>query len=329
MEVVTGATGFIGAHVARALTARGGRVRCLVRPGSNRANLAGLPVEFIEGRLEDPATLKPALAGCRVLYHCAAEYRLGARRPASLYRSNVEGTRNILYAAGEAGVGRVVYTSTVGTLAPNPAGGPAHEAHFPSDEKVLVGHYKRSKYRAERVALEFAAQGLPVVIVSPSTPVGDLDRRPTPTGRMIVDFLRGRMPAYVETGLNLIDVRDVAAGHLLAAGRGEVGERYILGNRDLSLRQIFKILAAVSGRRAPTIRIPVWVALTAAWTSTAWSWSRGRDPGIPVEGVRMARKPMFFDARKAIRDLGLPQSPVEDALERAVLWFRREGYVPA
>ncbi len=269
------------------------------------------------------------MAGCDVVYHVAAEYRLGARHPASLYRSNVEGTRHLLQATGDAGVSRIVYTSTVGALVPNPAGGPADESHFPPNEQALIGHYKRSKFLAEQVALAFVKEGLPVVVVSPTAPIGELDRKPTPTGRLIVDFLRGKMPAYMNTGLNLVDVRDVAAGHLLAAERGAVGERYILGGRDLTLREILETLARLSGRPAPRLRIPAWMAMSAAVVNTAWSWSLGRDPGIPVEGVRMAMKPMSFTPARAVRELGLPQGPIEDALRRAVEWFRQHGHAPA
>ncbi len=329
MHLVTGGTGFVGAHVVRALVARGEGVRCLVRPSSDRANLEGLPVELVQGVLDDPRSLHAAMAGCEMVYHVAAEYRLGARNPASLYRSNVEGTRNLLQAAGDAGVSRIVYTSTVGALVPNPAGGPADESHFPPNGQALIGHYKRSKFLAEQVALSFVKEGLPVVVVSPSAPIGELDRKPTPTGRLIVDFLRGKMPAYMDAGLNLVDVQDVAAGHLLAAERGVVGERYILGGRDFTLREILEMLARLSGRPAPRLRIPAWVAMSAAVVNTAWSWSLGRDPGIPVEGVRMALKPMSFTPARAVRELGLPQSPIEDALGRAVEWFRQHGHVPA
>jgi len=326
--LVTGGTGFVGAHLVRALLARGDDVRCLARPGSRRDNLEGLAVEVVEGDLCDPASLDRAVAGCESLFHCAADYRLYARDPGELYRVNVEGTRRLLGAAGEAGVGTVVYTSSVGALGLEAEGRPANETTPVSLER-MIGHYKRSKFLGERVAEEMARQGLRVVIVNPSTPVGELDIKPTPTGRMIVDFLRRRMPAYVDTGLNLIDVRDVAEGHLAAAERGRSGERYILGNRNLSLREILGILGDLTGLPAPGLRLPHWVPALVAAASTALARARGGEPRVSIESVRMARYKMYFDAAKAVRELGLPQTPVENALERAVTWFRAKGYAPA
>ncbi|HWP35748.1 MAG TPA: hopanoid-associated sugar epimerase [Thermodesulfobacteriota bacterium] len=324
--LVTGATGFVGNAVARRLVARGDRVRVLVRPGADRRLLAGLDVEPVAGDLRDPASLDRAMAGVETCYHVAASYRLWSPDPRELYESNVTGTRNLLAAAERAGVRRVVYTSTVGTLGV-PKGGVGTET-TPVGLADMVGHYKRSKFLAEREAEAAAARGVPVVIVNPSTPVGPGDVKPTPTGQIIVDFLNGRMPAYVDTGLNLIDVEDVAAGHLLAAARGRVGEKYILGHRNLWLAEILAILARIAGRPAPRLKLPLAAVLPLAWASqvVADRVTR-RPPRIPLEGVRMARRPMFFDAAKAVRELGLPQSPVEAALERAVRWFEAHGYV--
>jgi dihydroflavonol-4-reductase len=324
--LVTGGTGFVGAHVVRALLARGEDVRCLVRATSASANLDGLEVERVVGDLRDAPSLRAALRGVRVLYHCAADYRLYARDPRELYRSNVEGTRAILAAAAEEGVERVVYTSSVGALGLAPGEGVADET-TPVTLERMIGHYKRSKFLAEREAEAWAARGLAVVIVNPSTPVGELDVKPTPTGQMIVDFLERRMPAYVRTGLNLVDVRDVAAGHLLAAERGRVGERYILGARNMTLREILEELADLTGLPAPRVRLPHWIPFVAAACDTGLARLRGRAPRVPLEGVRMARHHMWFDAAKAVRELGLPQSPVRDALARAVAWFREHGYV--
>ena len=325
MDLVTGGTGFVGAHVVRALLARGGAVRCLVRPGSRRDNLAGLPVEIAEGDLTDPASLAAALSGASRLFHCAADYRLWARDPRDLGRVNVEGTENVLGAAARAGVSRVVYTSSVGALGRTADGSPADET-TPVHRGELVGHYKRSKYDAERVAEQWAAKGLPVVIVNPSTPVGELDIRPTPTGQMIVDFLRGRIPAYVDTGLNLVDVRDVAQGHLFAAEKGRVGERYILGNRNMTLKEILGELARITGRPAPSLCLPHALPLAVSAVATGLARLSGRPPRVSLESVRMSRHRMFFDPGKAVRDLGFPQSPVEEALGRAVAWFREKGY---
>jgi dihydroflavonol-4-reductase len=327
MVFVTGATGFVGAHLVRALVARGASVRCLVRPGSR---LAVARVEAVAGDLCDRALLGRALAGCELLFHCAADYRLHVRDPASMYRTNVDGTDIILGAAAEAGVPRVVYTSSVATLVRPEAdrGQLATEASVASLED-MIGHYKRSKLLAERAALGWSARGLPVVIVNPSTPVGELDVKPTPTGQMVVDFLNRRMPAYVDTGLNLIDVRDVAAGHLLAAERGRPGERYILGHRNMTLRQMLQALSAVACLPAPSVRLPHWIPLAMAALEAPWARLAGREPRIPIDGVRMSRHTMYADAGKAVRELDLPQSSVEEALARAVTWFRAEGYVQA
>ncbi len=326
--LVTGATGFVGAHVARALLNRGLAVRCLVRGTADRANLAGLDVEVAPGDLLDAAALRRAASGCDLLFHCAADYRLWARDPDGLIATNVEGTRNALAAAADAGVRRMVYTSSVSALGLPRDGRAAADEETPVRAGDLVGPYKRSKFVAEQEALRFAEEGLDVVVVNPSTPVGELDRRPTPTGRIIVDALRGRMPVFVDTGLNLIDVRDVAEGHALAAERGVAGERYILGNRNVSLGEMLAMVADAAGTRPPSIRLPHWIPLALAHAAEAWASLGGPDPHPSVDAVRMARHRMHFDSGKAVRDLGLPQRPVEDAIERAVRWFRANGYAP-
>jgi dihydroflavonol-4-reductase len=310
----------------RALLERGRQVRCLVRNESRRTNVEGLSVEIVFGDLRHPDSLSAALRGIQTLYHCAADYRLYALDPGEIYRSNVEGTGNILAAAARCGVERIVYTSSVGALG-------RRSDHEPADETTpvalgaMIGHYKRSKFLAERVAEEWAAKGLPVVIVNPSTPIGERDVKPTPTGQMIVDFLNRKIPAYVDTGLNLIDVRDVALGHLLAAERGRPGERYILGHRNMTFRDILESLARITGLEAPKLRLPHWVPLAVSAFDTARARLFRRVPRVPLEAVRMSRHRMFFNATKAVQALGLPQSPVEAALARAVRWFQVQGYV--
>jgi dihydroflavonol-4-reductase len=323
---VTGGTGFVGAHVVRRLVERQDRVTCLVRPTSNRKLLEGLLVDIAIGDATDIDSLLPHLAGIDELYHVAADYRLWARDPSEIYRSNVEGARCVLEAARRKGARRVVYTSTVGCLGLPKDGSPGSE-DTPVARDELVGHYKKSKYDAEQVALEYAASGLDLVIVNPSTPVGPGDIKPTPTGKIVLDYLRGKMRAFVDTGLNVIAVEDVAEGHLLAAAKGRAGEKYILGNRNMTLKEILEALARVTGGRAPSLRIPHCVALCAAVADTALSRLRGREPEIPIEGTLMARKKMFFSSAKAVRELGLPRSPVEHALARAVEWFVENGYV--
>ncbi|HEY6931275.1 MAG TPA: hopanoid-associated sugar epimerase [Thermoanaerobaculia bacterium] len=326
MDLVTGGTGFVGAHVVRALLARDRAVRCLVRSGSRRDNLEGLRVEIAAGDLADLSSLRAALRGVDTLFHCAADYRLFAKDPPEIYAANVGGTQNILQAAFDAKVARIVYTSSVGALGRTADGSPANEA-TPVSRGQMTGHYKKSKFDAERVAESWAKRGLPVVIVNPSTPVGELDIKPTPTGQMIVDFLSRRMPAYVDTGLNLIDVRDVAEGHILAAERGRVGEKYILGHRNMTLKEILDVLSRQTGLPSPRVRVPHWIPMVAASLDTAAARLTGRVPRIPLDGVRMSRYRMFFDSTKAVRELALPQSPVEEALGRAVVWFRDHGYV--
>ncbi|HEV2064017.1 MAG TPA: hopanoid-associated sugar epimerase [Thermoanaerobaculia bacterium] len=328
MDLVTGGTGFVGAHVVRALLKEGRAVRCLVRQGSRRDNLEGLDVETAVGDITDPATLGPVMTGVSTLYHCAANYRLWAKDPAELSRVNVGGTENVLAAAAEAGVAKVVYTSSVGALGLKSDGSPADET-TPVEREEVVGQYKKSKYDAERAAEAWAGRGLPVVIVNPSTPVGELDIKPTPTGQMIVDFLNGRFPAYVDTGLNLVDVRDVALGHLLAAERGRIGQKYILGNRNMTLKEILEALSRLTGLPAPRLRLPHAVPLAAAAVATLVARVTGRPPRVSLESVRMSMHRMFFDAGKAVRELSFPQSPVEEALGRAVAWFREKGYVAA
>jgi len=265
------------------------------------------------------------MSGAKTVYHCAADYRLYAEDPQEIYANNVDGTLNVLRAASEAGAERIVYTSSVGTL--GFAGSAPADERTPVVSKDMIGHYKRSKYDAERAAEEWAGKGLPVVIVNPSTPVGEFDVKPTPTGRLIVDFLNRRIPVYVETGLNLVDVHDVAEGHVLAAERGRVGEKYILGNRNMTLKEILDTLARITGLLPPTLKVPHWAPLAVSSVETWFARLTGRVPRIPLDGVRMSRHFMFFDGTKAVRELGLPQSPVEDALERAVAWFKKNGYV--
>jgi len=327
LNVVTGASGFIGHHVAGVLCARGEKVRVILRKTSRREHLAGLPVELVEGDLREPASLVRALAGASRLYHVAAAYTFGARDPAYIYADNVEGTRNVLQAAADARVERIVYTSTVGALATSTRDSVSDET-TPVSQRDIVSHYKVSKYLAQQVAEEFAAGGLDVVIVNPSAPVGPGDAKPTPTGKMIVDFLKGKMPAYVDTGLNLIAVEDVAEGHRLAALNGKRGEKYILGHRNMHLREILEMLALVSGRKAPRVQIPHAVAYAAAACSEVKARFTGGSPQIALESVRMARKFNFVDASKAVRELGLPQTSIEAALKRAVDWFRANGYAP-
>jgi len=322
---VTGATGFIGASLVRELLKEGCHVRALVRQKSNRKNLKGLDIEVSEGDLLDPVSLEKGLAGCDTLFHAAADYRLWSRDPRSMYAVNVHGTRTILEAALLKGVSRVVYTSSVGTLG-NPGNGDMGKEETPVTFAEMCGHYKKSKFLAEREAERFLARGLPLIIVNPSTPVGCLDIKPTPTGKMIVDFLNRKMPAFLDTGLNLIDVEDCAQGHLLAARHGRIGEKYILGNENLSLREIFSLLEGISGLPAPRIKLPYVPTLLAAYMNEVISSCTGKMPLIPLAAVQMAGKRMFFDSSKARKELGLIQRPVKNALRQAVEWFRNEGY---
>jgi len=325
---LTGATGFIGGHLLRTLLSDGAAVRCLVRASSDRRNLEGLDCDVAVGDLRDSQSLDRAMQGSEVVFHCAADYRLYSPKPDELYASNVEGTRHVLSVARRLGVRRIVYTSSVGALGLEPGGRPATEetAVLLGD---MVGHYKRSKFLAEQVALAAAAEGVPVVIVNPSTPVGEADLKPTATGRMILDFLNRKTPAYVDTGLNLVDVRDVARGHVLALEKGRIGEKYILGNRDMSLLEIFRALSEITGLPAPRVKLPHWIPMLWAALDTGWSRALGKVPDVPLEAVRLSRYKMYFDASKAVSELGMPQSSVEDALRRAVQWFEGHGYVRA
>ena len=324
--LVTGSTGFVGAAVVRALNATGTEVRVLIRRDSDLRNLGGLKVEQAYGDLRDRDSLRRALSGCRQLYHVAAHYALWAKDPSVFYEVNVTGTRTLLETAREIGIERIVYTSTIGAIG-LPIGGGLGTEETPVSLSHMAGDYKRSKYLAEQEALKLARAGLPVVIVNPSAPVGQGDIKPTPTGQMIVDFMKGRMWAYIETGMNLVDVDDVAVGHLLAMERGRVGERYILGNQNLSLREIFEILSKLTGVTAPRIKLP-WQAILPLAHLNRWiaDYLTHQSPRIPLEGVRMAKYRMHYDCSKAMRELGLPQTPVELALEKAVRWFRAHGY---
>ncbi|MSV30780.1 MAG: NAD-dependent epimerase/dehydratase family protein [Bryobacterales bacterium] len=319
--LVTGASGFIGWHVARALQSAGRAVRALIRPTSK---LRDLEVETAIGDLRDPASLAKAVAGCEAVYHVAADYRLWAKNPSELFAANVEGTRNLLEAARSAAVDRVVYTSTVGCISV-PEGGLGTEALQPSLEH-MVGAYKRSKFLAERAALEIAQQGFPVVIVNPTAPIGDHDVKPTPTGRIVLDFITGRMPAFIDTGLNLVDVRDVANGHLLACEHGRPGERYILGAENLTLERILSRLASITGKPSPKVKLPWAVAWMAGVATTAWARVAGGEPRAPLDAVRMAKKKMFVSHEKARLELGFEPGAVDAALARAVDWFRANGY---
>ena len=324
--LVTGATGFVGNHVARVLLNAGHGVRVLVRPSSNTAVLDGLDAERVEGDLRDAGSLARATQGMNWVFHVAADYRLWARNPGEIYESNVGGTRALLEAAGRSGAERIVYTSTVATIAV-PGGHDLPSEKTRAALEQMVGHYKRSKLLAEQEALRAAESGLPVVIVNPTAPVGPGDWKPTPTGKIIVDFLNGKMPAYVDTGLNVVAVEDVAAGHVLAAQKGRIGERYILGARNMTLREILEALAKITGRPAPRVQIPHAVALAAAYGDAIFSKLTGREPQIPVEGVKMSRHRMFVASDKAERELGYRTGPVEGALARAVRWYQDNGYV--
>ena len=326
--LVTGATGFLGSHVARQLVERGEEVRVLARASSDVRALEGLGAERVTGDLRDAASLESALAGVTRIYHVEADYRLWARDSREIYESNVNGTRNLLDGARRAGIEKFIYTSTVATIAV------PHHAELPNEATQasigeMIGHYKRSKFMAEQCVLQAAEQGMPVVIVNPTTPVGPGDWKPTPTGKIIVDFMNGRMPGYVDTGLNFVPVEDCARGHLLAAERGRIGERYILGGLNLTLKGMLDMLAAVTGRRAPRWKIPHALAYAAGCLDTAVSRVMGREPHIPLEGVRMARHKMFVDASKAGRELGFVAGPMEAAVARAARWYESNGYIAA
>ncbi len=326
LSLVTGATGFVGSAVARALLARGHRVRVLARPHSNRRNLAGLAVEIAEGAMEDPRSLARAIAGCRYVYHVAADYRIWVPDPAPMFRANVDGTRDLLTAALEAGIERVVHTSSVATLGLVPGGSADEET--PSSIDHMIGPYKRSKFAAEEVVRELVRErGLPVVIVNPSTPVGPGDIKPTPTGRLIVEAARGQMPAFVDTGLNIVHVDDVAEGHLAAAEKGRIGERYILGGENMALAEILAEVARAVGRRPPWLRVPHNVLFPIAVGAELAARVTGRDPFVTLDGVRMSRKKMYFSSKKASRELGYTPRPAREAIADAVGWFAANGYL--
>ena len=328
--LVTGASGFVGANVARVLLERGRDVRVLVRPTSDRRNLDGLDVEIAEGDLRDAEAVASAVAGCDEVYHVAAEYTFWSASPETVFESNVVGTTNVMEACLKHGVSRVVYTSTVGTIGLGgdaPPSVPRDEESPPAKGQFSGSTYKRSKLEAELAASGFVARGLPLVIVNPSTPVGPWDRKPTPTGKIIVDFMRGAMPAFLETGLNIVHVRDVAMGHVLAAEKGRIGQRYILGNQDMSLAQILATVARLTGRKAPRVKIPYGLAYVAGLASTAIADRiTHRAPAVPLEAVKMAKFHMYFSPAKAIRELGLPQTAPEQAFEDALSWFGERGY---
>jgi dihydroflavonol-4-reductase len=325
---VTGGTGFIGGAVVRRLLEAGHEVKALVRPGADTRQLDGLPVERVEGDLRDRESLRRGTAGCGWVFHVAALYSYWGYHWTDFYQANVEGTRRMLEVAGQEGAERIVYTSSIAALGVHKDGSPATEG-TPSSLADRIGPYQRSKFLAEEVARDFARRGLPLVIVNPSSPVGVGDHKPTPTGQIIVDFLNGRIFGYVDTGLNIIDVEDVAAGHLLAAERGQVGERYILGGENLTLKQILDLLAEVSGRPQVRLRISHWVAQCWAYIDvTAARLNPHRTPAATPEKVRLARRHEFFDPGRAVRELGLPQTPARVALHKAVEWYRAHGYAP-
>src|SRR2546429_1580801 len=323
--LVTGAAGFLGSHVARQLVARGDDVRVLLRASSTNRAIADLSLEYVTGDLRDPASLDRAMKGVERVFHVAADYRLWAKRKQDIYDSNVGGTKNLLDAAKRAGVEQFIYTSTVATIAVDR---PQHPNEF-TDTRLeeMVGHYKRSKWMAEQEALKAAKAGLSVIVVMPTTPVGPWDWKPTPTGKIILDFLNGKMPGYVKTGLNFVGVEECAAGHLLIAEKGKVGERYLLGGENLTLKQMLDKLAKIAGLRAPILKIPHALALGVAYANTAFSRLVGREPGIPIEGVKIARHMMFVDCSRAKRELGFQPGPVAAALEGAVRWYEANGYI--
>ena len=325
--LVTGAAGFLGSHVARQLVARGENVRVLMRPSSSNRAISDLSLEYVTGDLRDAASLERAMNGVQRVFHVAADYRLWAKNSQDIYDSNVGGTKNLLNAARAAGVEQLIYTSTVATIAVERPQLPNEFTESKLEE--MVGHYKRSKWMAEQVVLQAARAGFPAVVAMPTTPVGPWDWKPTPTGKIILDFLNGKMPGYVETGLNFVGVEECAAGHLLVAERGKVGERYLLGGENLTLKQLLDTLSKITGLAAPKMKIPHGVALGVAYVESAFSRLVGKEPQIPIEGVRIAQHMMFVDASRAQRELGFAPASVAAALERAVRWYQANGYVSA
>jgi dihydroflavonol-4-reductase len=323
--LVTGASGFLGSHVARQLVARGDSVRVLMRASSTNRAVGDLSLEYVTGDLRDAASLDRALAGVKTVFHVAADYRLWAKKSRDIYDSNVGGTKNLLEAAKRAGVEKFIYTSTVATIAVDRSELPTEATDARLEE--MVGHYKRSKWMAEREALNAAKEGLPLVVAMPTTPVGPGDWKPTPTGKIVLDFLNGKMPGYVETGLNFVGAEECAAGHLLVAEKGRVGERYLLGAENLTLKQMLDTLAKITGLPAPTLKIPHGLALGVAYMNTAFSRLIGREPQIPIEGVKIAQHMMFVDCKRAQGELGFKPGSVAAALERAVRWYEANGYV--
>jgi dihydroflavonol-4-reductase len=323
--LVTGAAGFLGSHVTRQLVARGADVRVLLRPSSNNRAIADLPLEYVTGDLRDAASLERALARVGRVFHVAADYRLWSKRSRDIYDSNVGGTKNLLEAAKRAGVEQFIYTSTVATIAVDRAEPPNEFTDARLEE--MVGHYKRSKWLAEREVLDAARKGFPAIVAMPTTPVGPWDWKPTPTGKIILDFLNGKMPGYVETGLNFVGVEECAAGHILVGEKGMVGERYLLGSENLTLKAVFDILAQITGLPAPTWKISHRMALGVAYAETAFSRLIGREPQIPIEGVKIAQHTMFVDCSRAPRDLGFQPGSVVAAFERAVRWYQANGYI--
>jgi dihydroflavonol-4-reductase len=325
--LVTGAAGFLGSHVTRQLVARGEDVRVLLRASSSNRAISDLPLEYVTGDLRDAASLERAMKGVQRVFHVAADYRLWAKRKQDIYDSNVGGTKNLLAAAKAAGVTQLIYTSTVATIAVDRPELPNELTDARLEE--MVGHYKRSKWMAEQEALKAVKEGLPVIVAMPTTPVGPWDWKPTPTGKIILDFLNGKMPGYVETGLNFVGVEECAAGHLLVAEKGKTGERYLLGAENLTLKEMLDLLAKITGLPAPGMKIPHGVALGVAYVESAFSRLVGKEPQIPVEGVKIAQHKMFVDCSRARRELGFQPGPVSAALERAVRWYQTNGYVKA
>jgi dihydroflavonol-4-reductase len=323
--LVTGAAGFLGSHLTRQLAARGADVRVLLRPSSNNRAIADLPLEYVTGDLRDAPSLERALTGVQRVFHVAADYRLWSKRSQDIYDSNVGGTKNLLEAAKRAGVEQFIYTSTVATIAVDRSEPPNESTAAKLEE--MIGHYKRSKWLAEREVLDATKAGFPAIVAMPTTPVGPWDWKPTPTGKIILDFLNGKMPGYVDTGLNFVGVEECAAGHILIAEKGMIGERYLLGSENLTLKAVLDILAQITGLPAPTLKIPHRLALGVAYAETAFSRLLGREPQIPVEGVKIAQHMMFVDCKRAQRELGFQPGSATAAFERAVRWYEANGYI--